>query len=84
MSMELKLKSMQHTLIDHMNHIEICGERSSYSKTDRDATFMHGKEDYYNKTGIFKTYYNLQIGVSDGYIIGMIKLFEFFRSERYQ
>lgn len=30
---------------------------------------MHGKEDYYNKTGIFKPYYNVQIGVSDGYIL---------------
>ncbi len=30
---------------------------------------MHGKEDYYSKTGIFKPYYNLQIGVSDEYIL---------------
>ena len=30
---------------------------------------MHGKEDYYNKTGIFKAYYNIQIGVSDEYIL---------------
>ncbi len=36
---------MPQKLIDCMNHIEICGGRSSYSKTDRDATFMHGKED---------------------------------------
>lgn len=30
---------------------------------------MHGKEDYYNKTGIFKPYYNIQIGVNDEYIL---------------
>ena len=29
------------------------------------------KEDYYNKTGIFKPYYNIQIGVSDEYILHM-------------
>lgn len=56
-------------LTDYTKHIEICGERNSYSKTDHDATFMHGKEDYYSKTGIFKPYYNLQIGVSDEYIM---------------
>ncbi|WP_268892241.1 transposase [Erysipelothrix urinaevulpis] len=49
--------------------MRICGDRNSYSKTDHDATFMHGKEDYYSKTGIFKPYYNLQIGVSDEYIL---------------
>lgn len=56
-------------LIAYENHIKICGDRNSYSKTDHDATFMHGKEDYYNKTGIFKPYYNIQIGVSDEYIL---------------
>ena len=49
--------------------LDICGPRNSYSKTDHDATFMHGKEDYYNHTGIFKAYYNIQIGVSDEYIL---------------
>ncbi len=48
--------------------LAICGNRNSYSKTDHDATFMHGKEDYYMKTGIFKPYYNLQIGLSSEYI----------------
>lgn len=54
---------------DYEIKLSICGERNSYSKTDHDATFMHGKEDYYNKTGIFKPYYNIQIGVSDEYIL---------------
>ena len=54
--------------MQYAERIEKCGERNSYSKTDEDATFMHGKEDYYMKTGIFKAYYNIQIGVSDEYI----------------
>lgn len=63
------LTDYQQKLIDYRKHIEICGGRNSYSKTDHDATFMHGKEDYYSKTGILKPYYNLQIGVSDEYIM---------------
>ena len=63
------LVSYQNKLEAYVKHLEICGQRNSYSKTDHDATFMHGKEDYYNKTGIFKPYYNVQIGVSDEYIL---------------
>lgn len=54
--------------LDYSEKIRICGKRNSYSKTDHDATMMHGKEDYYNKTGIFRAYYNVQIGVSNEYI----------------
>ena len=64
-----KVVGYQAKLKEYEEKLEICGERNSYSKTDDDATFMHGKEDYYNKTGIFKPYYNLQIGVSDEYIL---------------
>lgn len=49
--------------------LEICGERNSYSKTDHDATMMNMKYDYYNQTGVFKPGYNLQIGVSDEYVM---------------
>ena len=49
-------------------HLEICGDRNSFSKTDPDATFMHMKYDYYNHTNVFKPGYNVQMGVSDGYI----------------
>lgn len=49
----------------------ICGDRNSYSKTDHDATMMNMKYDYYNRTGVFKPGYNLQTGVSDGYIMHM-------------
>ena len=65
------LKEYQAKLEEYQKHLSICGERNSYSKTDHDATFMHGKEDYYSKTGIFKAYYNVQIGVSDEYILHM-------------
>ena len=47
---------------------DILGERNSFSKTDPDATFMHMKYDYYNHTNVFKPGYNVQIGVSNGYI----------------
>ena len=32
-------------LKEYAQHLHICGERNSYSKTDPDATFMHLKED---------------------------------------
>lgn len=51
--------------------LNICGDRNSYSKTDHDATMMNMKYDYYNQTGVFKPGYNLQIGVSDEYIMHM-------------
>lgn len=56
-------------LLEYQIHLEICGSRNSYSKTDHDATFMNMKYDYYNRTGVFKPGYNLQIGVSDEYIM---------------
>lgn len=64
-----ELREYQKKLIEYERHLEICGDRNSYSKTDYDATFMHGKEDYYSKSGIFKAYYNIQIGVSEEYIL---------------
>lgn len=56
-------------LLKYEESLKICGERNSYSKTDHDATMMNMKYDYYNKTGVFKPGYNLQIGVSDEYIM---------------
>lgn len=53
---------------EYEEHLKICGDRNSYSKTDHDATFMHSKEDYYMKTGIFRAMYNIQMGISDEYI----------------
>ncbi|GHA28068.1 hypothetical protein GCM10007103_06980 [Salinimicrobium marinum] len=43
---------------------EILGNRSSYSKTDPDATFMRMKEDHM-KNGQLKPGYNVQISSED-------------------
>ena len=51
-------------------HLKICGNRNSYSKTDKDATFMRMKEDYM-RNGQLKPAYNLQIGVNSEYIVGL-------------
>lgn len=49
-------------------HIERCGdERNSYSKTDRDATFMRIKRDYMGNDQLLPAY-NLQTAVCDEYI----------------
>lgn len=49
-------------------HLEILGERNSYSKTDPDATFMHMKEDAMNN-GQTKPGYNVQIATENQYIV---------------
>ena len=45
-------------LKQYTNDLHICGERNSYSKTDRDATFMHMKEDHM-RNGQLKPGYNV-------------------------
>ena len=49
--------------------IHICGERNSYSKTDRDATFMRMKEDHM-KNGQLKPGYNVNVATVSEYIVG--------------
>ena len=49
--------------------IHICGDRSSYSKTDHDATFMHMKEDHM-RNGQLKPGYNVNVATSNEFIIG--------------
>jgi transposase len=44
--------------------------RNSFSKTDRDATFMRMKEDHM-RNGQLKPGYNLQLGVEGEYIVGV-------------
>jgi transposase len=48
---------------------EILEERNSYSKTDKDATFMRMKEDHM-KNGQLKPGYNVQIGTENQFITG--------------
>ena len=54
-------------LKEYNQKIHICGERNSYSKTDRDATFMRMKEDAM-ENGQLKPAYNLQHGLDSEYI----------------
>lgn len=55
-------------ILRYATYYTIADGRNSFSKTDRDATFMHMKYDYYNHTHVFKPGYNVQMGSSDGYI----------------
>ncbi|NPV91370.1 MAG: IS1182 family transposase [Firmicutes bacterium] len=52
---------------DDYNHS--FGERNSFSKTDRDATFMRMKEDHM-KNGQLKPAYNVTLAVDAEYIVG--------------
>ena len=44
--------------------------RNSFSKTDKDATFMHMKEDHMRNSQL-KPGYNMQIAVNSEYIVGL-------------
>jgi len=56
-------------LLEYEEHLTIIGEnRTSYAKTDHDATFMRMKEDHM-KNGQLKAGYNVQIGVANEYIL---------------
>ena len=54
-------------LKEYTQKIHVCGERNSYSKTDKDATFMRMKEDAMGN-GQLKPAINLQHGVDSKYI----------------
>lgn len=64
-------------LIEYEEKEEICGEeRNSYYKTDKDATAMVLKEDYYSKLSHdFHAAYNTQVLVSSG-LITMYGIFQ--------
>ena len=48
---------------------EIFGKRNSYSKTDKDATFMRMKDDHM-RNGQLKPAYNVQLAVEAEYVVG--------------
>ncbi len=54
---------------EYQSSLHICGERYSYSKTDKDATFMHVKEDHM-KNGQLKPCYNVNVATVSEYVIG--------------
>ena len=62
-----QLEEMADKLSEYDGHLETLRERNSYSKTDKDATFMRMKEDAMNN-GQTKPGYNLQIGTENQFI----------------
>ncbi|MDT8413681.1 MAG: IS1182 family transposase [Vicingaceae bacterium] len=54
-------------LIEYEVHLNIMGDRNSYSKTDHDATFMRMKEDHM-KNGQLKPAYNVQISTENNFV----------------
>lgn len=62
-----ELEVHREKLAEYEKHLEILGERNSYSKTDHDATFMRMKEDAMNN-GQTKPGYNLQIATEEQFI----------------
>ena len=63
-----ELEKKAEKLKEYDNHLEIMGNRNSYSKTDHDATFMRMKEDAM-MNGQTKPGYNLQIATENQFII---------------
>jgi hypothetical protein len=60
------------SILEKKEYYEKCksvfGGRNSFSKTDKDATFMHMKEDHMRNAQL-KPGYNMQIGVEAGYVV---------------
>ena len=59
-------------LLERKEYYEKCrdtfGNRNSFSKTDKHATFMHMKDDHMRNSQL-KPGYNMQIGVEAGYVV---------------
>ena len=62
------LEKILSKLKEYTKKLHVCGERSSYAKTDQDATFMRMKEDHM-KNGQLEPAYNVQHGVDAEYIV---------------
>jgi hypothetical protein len=63
-----ELEAHRDKLSEYDRHLEILGDRNSYSKTDPAATFMRMKEDAMNN-GQTKLGYNLQIATENQFIL---------------
>jgi transposase len=63
---EVKILENKHLpkLEEYEKHLNILGNRNSYSKTDPEATFMRMKDDHM-KNGQLKPAYNVQIGTEN-------------------
>lgn len=64
-----KLVSSRDKLAEHQEQMDIYQDRSSYSKTDHDATFMRAKEDPM-KNAPLKPGFNLQLATNNQFILG--------------
>ena len=62
-----ELDKHQAKLEEYEKHLEILGNRNSYSKTDPDATFMRMKEDHMGN-GQLKPAYNTQISTENQFV----------------
>ena len=63
-----KLSEYKERLKKYAAHVKICGEeRNSFSKTDKDATFMRIKQDHMGNDQLLPGY-NIQMGLCDEYI----------------
>lgn len=61
-------KNWPNNLEKYKDQKAILGERNSFSKTDRDATFMRMKEDHM-RNGQLKPGYNVQISTNNQFIV---------------
>ena len=65
------LRELQAKKQKYQRYNETFQGRNSFSKTDRDATFMHMKEDHMRNAQL-KPGYNVQFGVEGEYISGVL------------
>lgn len=63
-----ELEANRDKLQEYNNHLDNLQDRNSYSKTDKEATFMRMKEDAM-RNGQTKPRYNLQIATENQFII---------------
>ena len=68
-----ELRNYHNRMADYKEKLELMAGRNSYSKTDKDATFMRLKDDHM-QNGQLKPAYNVQLAVESEYIVGL-KLF---------
>ncbi len=65
------VRDFKEKLVFYKTHLEIMGEnRNSYSKSDKDATFMRMKDDHM-QNGQLKAGYSVQAAVSNEYIVSV-------------
>ncbi len=68
-----KLSEYSTRMAKYEESMELFAGRNSYSKTDKDATFMRMKDDHM-RNGQLKAGYNVQLAVESEYVVGL-KLF---------